>query len=529
MDRSASMPVRVLLAAFLTLVAALFAAPAAALDATDANAGVETAGPGERSVPLSPILSGPVDDSTYIVGPGDRFSITVWGQGVVSYSAVVTPEGELVLPGIATIPVAGEVLEDVKRDISDHLSGFYHDVEVSVSLTDLRSMLVNVLGQVRDPGTYAGTPLDLAGEFLRKAGGLTPDASTRNIAVTRRSGDEARVDLTRYENTGDVTANPPVLDGDVIFVPYAVAFVGVYGAVGSPGIFELTEGETVASLIELAGGFARGAVTDSVEVRGFTGGVQASSVIVDLSAVAGAGRLLADGDQVYVREVTEWRRVTHVAVEGEVERPGPYGIEEGVDRLSDVVRRAGGPTPEAWLRGARLVRPRLRDDPDAEFERLSGMPVSEMTGLEYPYFKSRQRDRMSVVSDFERALAGDESEDALLRDGDLIVIPRYVDTVEVLGQVANPGKVAYLSGKRYEHYIRQAGGYASRARKSRIRVVSGATGEWMHAGRAGVLEPGDLVWVPERDEIDWWKLMRETAAFIMSVVTVYVVIDQATQ
>ncbi|MCK4409298.1 MAG: SLBB domain-containing protein [Candidatus Eisenbacteria sp.] len=523
------MPVRVLLAAFLTLVAALSAAPAAALDATVANAAVETVDPGEMRVPRSPTLSGPVDDSTYIVGPGDRFSITVWGQGVVSYSAVVTPEGELVLPGIAIIPVAGDALEDVKRDISGHLSELYHDVEVSVSLTDLRSMLVNVLGQVGNPGTYLGTPLDLAGEFLRKAGGLTPGASTRNIAVTRRSGDEARVDLTRYENTGDITANPPVLDGDVIFVPYAVAFVDVYGAVGSPGTFELTEGETVASLIELAGGFARGAVTDSVEVRGFTGGAQASSVVVDMSAEAYAGRLLADGDQVYVREVTEWRRVTHVAVEGEVERPGPYGIEEGVDRLSDVVRRAGGPTPEAWLRGARLVRPRLEDDPDAEFERLSDMPVSEMTGLEYPYFKSRQRDRMSVISDFEKALAGDESEDALLRDGDLILIPRRVDTVEVLGQVANPGKIAHLSGKRYGHYISEAGGCGSLARKNRIRVVRGATGEWMYARSAGVLEPGDLVWVPERGETDWWKFVREAAGFITSVVTAYVVIDQATK
>ena len=529
MDRSASMLVRALLVVLLTFVAVLLSAPAAAVDATYASAGVDTIGPCREWAPHPPSLSGPVDDSIYIVGPGDRFSITVWGQGTVSHSVIVTPEGELILPGIVTIPVAGEVLEDVKRDVSDRLSGFYHDVEVSVSLTDLRNMLVNVLGQVRDPGAYVGTPLDLAGEFLQKAGGLTPDASTRNIAVTRRNGDEARVDLARYENTGDVTANPPVLDGDVIFVPYAVAFVGVYGAVGRPGTFELAEGETVASLIELAGGFARGAVTDSVEVRGFTGGVQASSVMVDLSAVAEAGRRLADGDQVYVREVTEWRRVTHVAVEGEVERPGPYGIEEGVDRLSDVVRRAGGPTPEAWLRGARLVRPRLEDDRDAEFERLSGMPVNEMTGLEYPYFKSRQRDRMSVVSDFERALSGDESEDALLRDGDLIMIPRYVDTVEVLGQVANPGKIGYLSGKRYGHYIKQAGGYTSLARKSRVRVVRGATGEWMHAGSAGVLEPGDLIWVPERDESDWWKLTREIAGFIMSVVTVYVVIDQATK
>lgn len=84
-----------------------------------------------------------------------------------------------------------------------------------------------------------------------------------------------------------------------------------------------------------------------------------------------------------------------------------------------------------------------------------------------------------------------------------------------------------MPGKRYDYYIKEAGGYGSSARKDRVRVVSGSTGEWMHAGSANVLSPGDVVWVPERPETDWWKVTREIAAFLTSVATVYIVVDQA--
>ena len=473
-------------------------------------------------------LQGPVDEDTYVVGPGDHFSITVWGEGVASHSAVVTPEGELVIPGVAVVPAAGKTLREVKSDVAGSLAGLYHDVEVSVSLVGLRSMLVNVLGCVASPGSYVGTPLDLAGELIRKAGGLRDGASSRNIRITRRNGDERRVDLTRYYATGDVGANPPILDGDVIFVPYAVEHVFIYGAVGAPGRYELAPGETVGSLIELAGGFARGAVVDSVEVRRFVDDVRTEAELVDPLGAAGSGTPLADGDQVYVREINEWHRVTSVEVEGEVEHPGPYGITEGVDRLSDVMRAAGGPTAEASLRDARLIRTRPWGGPDVELERLKQVPVTAMSDMEYDYLRTRSRDRGAVVVDFARALAGDKEHDVLLLDGDRIVVPKRTRTVTVMGQVVNPGEVDYRPGKRYGYYVREAGGYASAARRSRVRVIRGATGQTLYAGRAGEVMPGDAVWVPERQDTDWWKMVREVAAFLTSVATVYIVVDQAT-
>ncbi len=529
MDRSFSRFGSIFLSVLLVLLATSLVATGADTRVTDvgvASAQRPGAGPA-LAAPVVPVLQGPVDDGTYIVGPGDRFSITVWGQGVASHLVTVTPEGELVIASVATVPVAGKLLRDAKVDVAKSLELFYHNVEVSVSLVGLRRMLVNVLGGVKVPGSYAGTALDLAGELVRKAGGPAPDASSRNIRITRRNGQEHQVDLVRYRNTGDVAANPPILDGDVIFVPHAVEFVHIEGAVAAPARYERIAGETVGSLIELAGGFARGAVRDSVEVRQFVDDREMRSFFVDARSPAGAGTELGDGDQVYVRELNEWRRVTSVEVEGEVERPGPCGISEGTDRLSDVIRWAGGPTAEASLEDARLIRTVPWGGPDVEFTRLQEMPVSEMTEMEYDYFRIRSRDRGTVVVDFVRALGGDESEDVLLLDGDRVVVPKRTTTVEVIGQVVDPGEVKHMPGKRYDYYIKEAGGYGSAARKDRVRVVSGSTGEWMDARRANVLSPGDVVWVPERPETDWWKVTKEIAAFLTSVATVYIVVDQA--
>lgn len=478
--------------------------------------------------PDAPVLLGPVDADTYLVGPGDRFSITVWGQGVASHSATVTPEGELVLPGIATVAVAGKSLANVKSDVRASLDEHYRDVAVSVSLVGLRSMLVNVLGHVEKPGIYEGTALDPAGELIRRAGGLAEGASRRNIMITRRNGDAQRVDLTRYCNAGDVSANPPILDGDLIFVPHATEFVYVFGAVAAPGRYEFVEGETVGSLLELGGGFVRGAAIDSVEIRRFVDDFVTETSLVDVSGRSAMSIGLTDGDQVYVREINEWRRVTSVEVRGEVARPGPYGMSEGEDRLSDIIRKAGGPTPEASLGNASLIRPSLGGEVDLELERLGSMAVGEMSEMEYAYFKTRLRDRTAVVVDFEKALSGDVSEDVPLLDGDIIVIPKAVATVDVIGQVLDPGEVEYVPGKRFRYYVEQAGGYSPYARANRVKVIRAGTGTRLPAGRAGRIDPGDVVWVPERVETDWWKLVREAASFLTSIVTAYVVIDQAT-
>jgi len=523
------------LAAAVAAVVALAAPRAHGADGGDpvalraALAGNALAAPAAETAALpAPALRGPVDPDTYVVGPGDALSITLWGRTVITWRETVTPEGDVIIRGISPIGAAGRTLSALKAEIAARLSRTYHDMDVSVSLVSLRSMEINVLGAVEAPGAYTATALDLASELVRKAGGSSPGASDRNIAITRRDGSSARVDLVKYRNTGDVAANPPVLDGDVIFVPFATEFVYVYGGIARPGPYELVEGETVRSLIELAGGFVRGAVTESVELRAFRADALTDATPVDLTDAAGPATALEDGDQIYVAQRSNWRVVRTVSLEGELVHPGVYGINEGTDRLSDALRRAGGPTPIASLGNARLIRSESARQADPEFERLRNMLASDMSETEYAYFKAKSDELPGgVVVDFERLLAGDALEDPLLRDGDRIVVPRATTTVTVSGRVRRPGEVTFVPGKTARFYVDAAGGFASLAKSTGVRVLRRSTGQRLSSREAGRILPGDEVWVPERPESDWWRTVRDIASFAGSLATAYLLIDQA--
>jgi len=371
-------------------------------------------------------------------------------------------------------------------------------------------------------------PYDSGPAVVDQAGGFGENASQRNIRITRRSGETVIADLVRYQNTGDLSANPPILDGDVVFVPFATGFVHVDGTVSRPGRYELVAGETVGSLIETAGGFGRAARSDTVEVREFVDSVTTRTVLVDIRRPDGFSSALDDGDQIYVRAIPKWRLVERVILEGEVVYPGAYGINEGDDRLSSVLERAGGPTEKASLLDAKLIRTVGMDEVDLEFERLKKIPVEEMTETEYAYFKTKSRERRGiVVVDFEKVARGDTAENVLLKNGDIVQFPKKREGVAVSGQVGEPGMVLHVPGMKYEYYIERAGGYAADARKGKTRVIKGATGEWVPAGDAGVLVPGDVVWVPEKPERDWWATIQDVARFAASIATVYLVIDQA--
>ncbi|MEZ5064387.1 MAG: SLBB domain-containing protein [bacterium] len=483
------------------------------------------------AAPLTGGLREPVDESTYIVGPGDRFAVTVSLGDVASAPLAVTPEGDLVLPGVRAVPVAGETLAVAKRRVEEALATSYRNVDVDVSLVGVRVIEVHVAGQVERPGTYDVSALDVVGTVLQVAGGLAPNGSRRNIQLRFSDGRERSVDLVRYEALGDLDGNPPVMDATSIWVPFAKERVYVMGAVESPGPYELVSGDTVQSLIDIAGGLAEGARRDSIECRSFLNDYETRIEILALDDPVLSARTLENGDQVYVRfQDEQYRDIENVYVTGEVRFPGPYGINEGQDRVRDIISRAGGVTAEASLTEARLVRTSGVEEEDREFERLKTIPVQDMSETEYAYFKAKSRERKGqVVLDFRALMAGDESENHLVFRGDRVIIPRERTTITVSGAVTAPGLVNYVEGTKAPYYIASAGGFSSTADKGKTRVIKAATGEWEPVGDAGVIVPGDEIWVPERPDRDWWKLTRETVSFVASVAAIYLVIDQASR
>ena len=471
-----------------------------------------------------------MDGAQYIVGPGDGFGITIWVQPPVSINATVSPEGSIVLPGVATLPVSGMSLADAKSVMQAGIARQYRNVQVDVALVSLRRIEVNVVGNVTRPGTYVGTALDPASRMIDLAGGTRPEAGRRNIEIRRRNGSTARLDLVRYERVGTLESNPPILDGDVLIVPWIKERVVVDGAVESPDTYELTVGDTIQSILEIAGGLRQAALRDSVELRRFVDARHTEQTMISLDDASSSSTPLRDGDQVYVPSNNDWRVVEAVVVEGEVRFPGPYGINEGQDRLADVLARAGGFTDLASPGEGQLIRTRGVDPIDVEYERLKQIPVQDMSGKEYAYFKTKSRERKGlVVVDFEKLGAGDDDENRLLFAGDRIIIPRRRATITVSGSVTFPGLITYEADRPASHYIALAGGYSSNADRGAARVVRGITGEWEPLGRVRAIAPGDEIWIPEKGERHWWQLARETVGFVASVATVYLVINQATR
>jgi len=309
------------------------------------------------------------------------------------------------------------------------------------------------------------------------------------------------------------------------------ASVAIYGEVNSPGVYAFEESLRVGDLIKRAGGLTRAAYLLEAEVVRIDPGQPPQHETITLAkkddSLATPGPILGADDQVFVRRIPEWRLAPLVEVRGEVQFPGFYAIAWGKTRLAEICARAGGPTPEASLREARLHR--RGNSPQGPTTVASPIPVEMLTAFEQEKlkFEFNQKAVTRVSVNFEKLLrAADSREDVLLEPGDLIEFPRASRLVYVTGAVGLPGGVPLIAGGRTRDYIARAGGFAWNASRSRVKVVR-ATGEVVQAKAAGTLASGDTIWVPTRGEGSTWRTLREVITVLAQVATIYVVIDRA--
>lgn len=549
---------------------ALGSREALAAGTTDGDArGDAVEAPEQRSRPTG-IVPGPggglekaIDGSVYRLGPGDVLALTIYGPVNLYHSLPVTLEGKVVIPDIGEILVDRLLLDEAKEEIRRIVRATYPRVEVGVSFVSLRKFQVHVLGQVETPGTYLGTAVDRVSDAIEWAGGMRERAGERRIQVSNSDTLRANADLFSFLRRGKESANPHLVDGDVIYVPFMEDRFSVFGAVNDNITVGHIDGDTFQDALQLAGGFSFEAMVDTVEVARYAKGSTAPERFL---VIAGAGldsmpghpmpavALTGDGftlpdvslpggekplytnfyvepnDIIFVRRVPYIRRQRLVDIQGEVRFPGQYPVHEGSTRLSDVVRWAGGLTDEASLVEATLIRREAIPLKDLEYERLRTIPVADMREDEYTYFKMKSRTNAGqMVVDFPAALdRGDPEADLLLERGDQIFIPKRKEFVTVLGMVSNPGNVRYEPGLRAMDYINLAGGFAENARKGKARIIRVEGGEWSKLGDEGEMKPGDTIMVPEKPERDWWQISRETLFFLTQILAVYIVIDNAT-
>jgi protein involved in polysaccharide export with SLBB domain len=484
------------------------------------------------------VLEKSIDPAEYVLGTGDQLSIDIWGELNVHYTLTVTPEGNLLIPKVGRVQVAGEYLAKAKDVIEEAVFQSYKNVPVTITLLNLRRVKVIVAGAVKAPGIHSVYTNTRVSEVINRAGGFLGSSSLRNIVVTHPDGNTTIVDVFRFGRIGDRSRNPYVLGGDVIFVPARegnINTVGIYGAVKSGGEFEYAPPDSLLDLIHLAHGLTMDVDLLQAELIRFNpDNLTTTTISIDLKGLLAGNNpqknlpLLPD-DRVFIRRVPKFHKKDQVIVQGEVYYPGAYHIKEDKTKLSEIIAKAGGFTPHASLAEAEMFRSYNVVDP--EFERLKKIPVADMTESEYDYFRLRSREKPGrVACDFEKLfLKGLGEYDITLKSGDVVNMPPKSMVVNVSGSVINPGLVPYESGKGYKYYIERAGGFSWKARKNRILIIKGQTGERMKPSKRRKIDPGDTILVPEKPERNYWKFFRDTILVLGNVATIYLVIQQATE
>ncbi len=598
---------------------------------------------------FAPVVNVPVGPE-YVVGPGDEIRINVWGKFEGSWSVTVDRNGNIYIPTVGTIGVAGLTFKELKDVLYKEISKYYTGFEMNVYMGSLRSITVYVVGNARNPGAYTVSSLSTLVNALFAAGGPSKTGTMRDIQVKRNGRVVVHFDMYDLILKGDKSKDVRLMPEDVIFIPPVKKLVAVVGSVKKPAIYEIRRETTVGDIISMAGGLSdiafkgrvqierisqeghqtlfesnikkamklkikggdiikvfqslddrrtvriRGAVY-SPGVYGFKKGMR----VRDLIALAGGVKyyaytkqaeltrvtptpegpvnkviyislekaLLGDprhniplqqDDYLFVRNIPEWELYNTVTISGEVRFPGTYTVRKG-ERLSSLIKRAGGFTEKAYLRGVVFTRESVKDLQQQqlnemidrlEMELLSAgsaavatatspdeAKILQMENEQKRRFLARLRAvkaKGRITIKLSRNIEELENSpfDIELMDGDKLYIPSNPGTVQVIGSVYNQNVFVYSPGRDYSYYIRLAGGYTANADKDNVyllkvdgtalRVKERDWGIAWNSERkrwekvtAGI-EPGDAIVVPEKfTRIAWMRNIKDVTQIMFHI------------
>ena len=446
---------------------------------------------------------GNINPEEYIVGPGDKLFISIGGIEEIVLNATINQEGFLYIPKIGGIDLRKASLKASKEKIVNAINKYYKNVEIFISLIDFRKIKVNLLGDVKKPSSYILPGNARLMDLVANSSGLNPTSNYRDVKIISKDNVESTYDLIKFLRFGDRKSNPMLNEGDIIIIDKVDRLVYISGLVKYPGSYEFKANESVAELLDLAGGLLNLARKDTIEIISFNNdGKSQVSHYYSYDELKSGSVILAKQDQVVVREIPEYYIDRYVSINGYVMYPGFYKIIEDKTTLVDIINEAGGFRKEASLTEAWLTRTLGTVEIDPEYERLKLIPRVDMSDDEYDYLKAKSRQRKGRVTvDFYKLFKlNDMSENVVLKRGDIISIPEAKNYIIMLGQVVNAGNIIYQSGLNYKDYIGLAGGFGWRAKKGDVRIIRSNTGEWVDADESDTLKPGDAIWVPEKPQ-----------------------------
>lgn len=385
---------------------------------------------------------------SYVLGPGDELIIDVWGVNEATIRQTVTSEGKIYISQVGPVELSGLSIDQATAKLKKALSQKYSlgganpASKLSVTLGNIRSIQVNVMGEVKVPGTYRLSSLSNIFHALYRAGGVSDIGSLRNIQILRDGRIAGTADIYRYLFSGSDGGNISLKDGDAIVVPPYSALVEVKGGIKRPMLYEITQNENLAEVIMYAGGFTSDAYPDELSVERKDG---AEGSVYTVRAAGFDTFEAKDGDiiTVYTNAQNDIYR-NRVEIKGSVTRPGVYALGDGIATVKQLVEHAGGLLDDAFLTRAQIIR----EKSDRSLE-IKAIAIG--------------------------AIMGGAAEDVMLRKNDVLVVSNATEIdikgdLTINGFVINPGDYQYADGMTIEDLILLAGGLSDGATGARVDV-----------------------------------------------------------
>ena len=377
----------------------------------------------------------------YVLGPGDNVIIDVYGASQKTFNVVVSPDGEVTIEDFGPIKVSGLTVEQANAKVRSLLGARYSSSKTKLTVGQTKTMMVNVMGEVKVPGTYTLSAFATVFHALYMAGGINDLGTLRNIKVYRQNRLVTVVDIYDYILNGKLTGNIRLMDNDVIVVGPYDCLVTISGKVKRPMIYEMKKSESVGSIIKYAGGFTGDAYTKAVRLLRKTGREYSVFNIgeFDINSFH-----LADGDSIGVDSIIN-RYENMVEIKGAIFRPGMYNIGKDINSVRTLIEHAEGLTEEAFTN--RAIIHRMKSDRTLEV----------------------------IAVDVKGIMDGSVA-DVPLKKNDVLFIPTKSEmqtkrTITIHGEVNYPGMYVYADHETLEDFILQAGGLKDKASIIKVDVA----------------------------------------------------------
>ena len=376
----------------------------------------------------------------YRLGPGDAVIIDIYGASQKTIESTVSPDGTVTIEGYGPVNVSGLTVAQANARLRGTLGSRYSSSHIKLTVGQTKTIMVNVMGEVKAPGTYTLSAFATVFHALYMAGGTNDLGTLRNIKVYRNNRLVTVVDIYDYILNGKLTGNVRLADNDVIVVGPYDCLVNITGKVKRPMFYEMKKNESINSLLKYAGNFTGDAYKKSVRVNRKTGREYA---VFNVDEFDFASFHIADGDSVSVDSILP-RYANTVEIKGAVFRPGMYNIGEQINSVRSLVEHAEGLTEDAFTN--RAVMHRMK--PDRTLEVISMDIAGIMSGK---------------VADIP------------LKENDVLFIPTRQDklierTITIRGEVQYPGTYKYADNETIEDFVLQAGGLTDKASTVNVNV-----------------------------------------------------------